>query len=80
MKGIVYMENKLRKRAKHSREAEREEAWLALEQAKLTQTTGQLQAEQKYDNKKLTGEQADANEAISAAEQQQAYLSAENSL
>lgn len=63
-----------------SYELELEEAGLALEQAKLTKTTGQLQAEQKYDSKKLTGEQADANEAISAAELQQAYLSAENSL
>ena len=63
-----------------SYELELEEAGLALEQAKLTQTTGLIEAEQKYDDKKLTGEQADANEAISAAELEQAYLSAENSL
>lgn len=61
-------------------ELELEEAGLAVEQAKLNQTKGELEAQQKYESAKLSGDLAEQNETLSLAELEQSYKAAVNSL
>lgn len=63
-----------------SYELELEQAGLELEQAKLTQTKGELEAEQKYETSKLSGELSEQTETLSLMELEQTYASAVNSL
>jgi len=63
-----------------SYELELEQAGLEVEQAKLNQTKGKLEAEQKYETTKLTGDLAEQNEELSLVELEQTYKTAVNSL
>ncbi len=63
-----------------SYELELQEAGLTLDQAKLNQTKGQLEAGQKYENTQLEAEQAEKNHELQITELEQSVKSAKQSL